>query len=186
MVFKTSHDWDYDFQEEKSGYNNEKSQSNNEPRYAAYVLRCPSCNAPFDHVAEMETTVFCPFCGSPVRIIDNNVIKKDIRIRKSVKVNKTIHHVDDADIKRAEADLRRAEAAAKKAEEERIVELRRMEIAEDHRKTKMKVCIGLAIVGGIMILSDLNMSSSLSLLGVFLLLSGLVLFLLEQQKDKKE
>ena len=90
-------------------------------------IKCPDCGAALDIEAGRKQA-FCTYCGAKV-IIDN---ERDVEY--------TYRHVDEADIKRAE--------------NERIVRLRELELAEKERadeenakKTKTIISVILAFVG---------------------------------------
>lgn len=93
-------------------------------------VKCPQCGADLE-AEEGRKTLFCQYCGAKV-IIQND--------------NEHIYHtIDDAAIKQAETD--------------RIVKLKRIELAEKERESaartkllKIKIALALGAIGGILLI----------------------------------
>ena len=134
-------------------------------------VKCPECNAVLD-LEENRKQAFCTYCGTKILINNENEY--------------TYRHIDEAGIKRAET--------------ERIIKLKKMELAENKRRaeerTKMlKIIISLilATVGIVMMIvgyiaGDATGDSDsgfymLSMVGMFPLMGAAYIWLFSNNKD---
>ena len=124
-------------------------------------VKCPDCGASLP-IEEGRTQVFCSYCGAKVLVTNENEY--------------IYRHIDEAGIKQAETD--------------RIVELKRLEMAEKKRAakektTKLKIVISLALaaIGILLMVIGANSDSILSMIGFFPLMGAAYVWLFSKKKD---
>ena len=69
------------------------------------TVKCPECGANLP-IEKGRQAIFCSYCGSQIMLVDENEYKYKYEV--------THHHVDEAEIMRAEAELLRVKAESEK------------------------------------------------------------------------
>ena len=84
------------------------------------AIKCPRCGADLDAESDREM-LFCQYCGAKIILTDENTYT----INKTITIDKTIHHVDDAKMTRAET--------------ERMIQMHQIE--KERRESKSKAIV---------------------------------------------
>ena len=126
-------------------------------------IKCPACGADLTY-EESRTQLFCSYCGTKVVITNENEY--------------VYHHIDEAEIKKAEADR---EIALKRIE----LEEKKHKSREKTKKLKIIVSIVLGVIA-LICLSGAMESTSLSGMLIGLLCIDAILFMWVADKNKQE
>lgn len=135
-------------------------------------VKCPECGAQLEF-EEGRSTMFCNYCGAKIVLTNENEY--------------IYHHIDDAEIKRAETEAIRAET-------ERLIQMKAMETAEEDRKAKEKskknslyISIILAVLGILLMVIGFIFTikpnlTGLAILGLLLLIVSLIVWIRSRKK----
>lgn len=136
------------------------------------AVKCPECGAQLK-IESGRKKLFCSYCGTQI-LVDND---------NEYTINENIRHIDEAEIKKAEASVRKTEA-------ERTIQLKKLEIIENKRKSfertkrfKIILSIVLAIIGSILIAIGTEADSILAGIGMFALLAIAYIWMFSNNKD---
>lgn len=112
-------------------------------------IKCPNCGATLNY-EEGRKVLYCQYCGEKILIDDDHEY--------------TYHHIDDADIKRAETD--------------QMVKMRWLEMEERERRRYFRAAVGLCIIcAALVIIGVIGMSvdnAGMGIGGLFAIIIGIL------------